>query len=280
MNRHSKRINAAVCAVLLVAVLFSSGFTLRAVQVDFDCVPVYINGIREMDGAKIEGTTYVPLKAFCQALVPEAEAEWDQENGVVTVTADGLELVAQVGGKYLVANEKPLYIENGVVNLEGTVIVPVRVIAEVFGAAVNWTPGTRSVHVSAAVIEYIGVDETTYVQEDLYWLSRLIYAESGNQPLDGMIAVGNVVLNRVESERFPDSIYGVISQVGQFDVFSGGGIYMTPNKLSVIAAKLCLDGVTVLEDALFFVNPDIGADNWFKANLTYITTIDDHDFYA
>ena len=45
---------------------------------------------------------------------------------------------------------------------------------------------------------------------DLYWLSRIIYAESGAETLDGQIAVGNVVLNRMASKEFPDSIPGVI----------------------------------------------------------------------
>ena len=84
--------------------------------------------------------------------------------------------------------------------------------------------------------------DTFYNSESLYWLSRIIYAESGNQPLEGKIAVGNVVLNRVAHPQFPNTVKGVIFQANQFTPVQNGSINRTPSSESVIAAKLCLDG--------------------------------------
>lgn len=77
----------------------------------------------------------------------------------------------------------------------------------------------------------------TYVEEDLYWLSRAIYSESGNQPMKGRIAVGTVILNRVADEAFPDTIQEVIFAPGQFSPVANGTIYRTPDEKSVIAAS-------------------------------------------
>lgn len=280
MNGYSKRFIALACTVCVVAFLFCSGFTLTAVDPFKGRVPVYMNGGLVVTGSMIDDTTYVPVRAFCESLMDDASVSWDQASGTVTVSSSGLAIEAQVGECYITANERPLYAEDGVLNVSGTVMVPIRTIAKAFGVGINWDEHTDSIDLDGSEMAIIQSAEDAYDEDDLYWLSRLIYSESGNQPLEGMIAVGNVVLNRVESERFPDTIYGVISQSGQFDVFSSGAIYSTPNELSVIAAMLCLDGVEVIEEGLFFVNPSYGGDSWFRANLTYIASIEDHDFYA
>ena len=280
MNRYSKRITAAACVVCLLAVLFCSGFRLASTTDESDIIPIYIDKAFAAEGTKIGDTTYVPIRAFCEMLTDDVEVNWDQETGTVTAEAPDLVIKAQVGENYMTANDRPLYVEDGILNRDGTVVVPIRVIAQAFGAEISWNAREKSVEVDVGDMKAIEPAKDAYNKDDLYWLSHLIYAESGNQPLDGMIAVGNVVLNRVESKLFPNTIYGVISQAGQFDVFAGGTIYRTPNELSVIAAMLCLDGVETIESGLFFVNPEYGGDSWFKANLTYITSIEDHDFYA
>src|SRR5699024_8602041 len=109
-------------------------------------------------------------------------------------------------------------------------------------------------------------------EDDLYWLSRLINAEAGNQPLEGKIGVGNVVLNRVADPTCPDTIYDVIfdARYGvQFSVTETGAIYLEPNEESVIAAKICLEGYNVVEDSLFFLNPQISSKTWFEKNFTF-----------
>jgi N-acetylmuramoyl-L-alanine amidase len=118
-----------------------------------------------------------------------------------------------------------------------------------------------------------------YNPNDLYWLSRVIFAESGTQPFEGMIGVGNVVLNRVESIRFPDSVYDVIFQKNQFSVVDCGMIYREPDERSIIAAKLCLEGADSAGESLYFINPALCNGSWFRNNLTFTERIGEHDFF-
>ena len=110
-------------------------------------------------------------------------------------------------------------------------------------------------------------------------LSRIIYAESGNQSLKGKMAVGNVIMNRVKSKKFPNSIVGVLSQKNQFSTYQGGALAnRKPNQSSVIAAKLVLDGGVVAETrgALYF---DSLVNSWSSRNRTYLCKLGDHNFY-
>ena len=125
----------------------------------------------------------------------------------------------------------------------------------------------------------IAPDSEAYQEDVLYWLSHIINAESGNQPLTGKIAVGNVVLNRVASPRFPDTVYEVIFQKGQFSPVANGSINLTPNAESVIAAKLCLDGANTVGNAIYFLNPRVSPNSWAARNRTHVATIGAHAFY-
>ena len=122
--------------------------------------------------------------------------------------------------------------------------------------------------------------EQYYNADDLFWLSRVIYTESGNQPLEGKMAVGNVVMNRVKHPSFPGTIEGVLAQKNQFTTYWSGHIARsTPNAESVIAAKLVLDGGVVEEvkNALYF---DSAANSWASRNRTCVAVIGGHRFYA
>jgi len=122
-----------------------------------------------------------------------------------------------------------------------------------------------------------------YNYEDLYWLSRIISAESRGEPFIGQLAVGTVVINRTRSHYYPDTIYGVIfDKVGgvQFTPASTGSVYREPTESSVLAAKLCLEGFSLDDGILFFFNSSIAAGSWITANRTYTMTVGQHDFYS
>ena len=122
--------------------------------------------------------------------------------------------------------------------------------------------------------------DSFYNQDDLFWLSRVIYRESGNQSLEGQMAVGNVVLNRVADPAFPDSVEGVLAQKNQFSTYKSGVLRKTkPSASSIIAAKLVMDGGVVEETrgALFF---DSGVNSWAARNKKLIATFGDHNFYG
>ena len=225
-----------------------------------------------------DGVTYVALAAAAQTLDSAAQVSWDAASGVVTVTTAKLNLTAQTGQHYMVANGRYIYLQDKVQLSDGRVMVPLWAVAKVFDAQVSWDAQTGVVSVTrgTGVLESA---ETYYDQEDLFWLSRIIYAESGNQPLKGQMAVGNVVMNRVASPIFPDTVQGVLAQKNQFSPYKGGRLAnRTPNASSVIAAKLVLDGGVVeeTEGALYF---DSTARSWASRNKECIAVIGNHYFY-
>lgn len=120
-------------------------------------------------------------------------------------------------------------------------------------------------------------------EEDLYWLSRIIHAEAQGETYEGKVAVGNVILNRVKSSLFPNTIKGVVfdKQQGytQFSPVLDGSIYNTPNSDSINAAKDVLNGKRPVGNALYFLNPDKSTNFWITKNRKYYKTIGDHDFY-
>ena len=220
-----------------------------------------------------------PVEGPAAQMEGDGQPEPEETPEAVVEVVDTLTLTAQVGEQYVVANGRYLYVEEGVIALDGAVAIPVRVLAEAMDLTTEYDAQTGLVHLTSDEdIGYLEDGESYYDADDLYWLSRIIYSESGNQVLDGKIAVGNVVLNRVNDSRFPDTIYDVIFQKNQFSPASSGSIYREPNGESVIAAKLALDGAVVLEDALFFNRA--GLVCYASKNRPYITTIGGHSFYA
>ena len=71
---------------------------------------------------------------------------------------------------------------------------------------------------------------TTNSSSDLNLLSHLVYAEARGEPYSGQVAVASVVLNRVKSSSFPNTVAGVIYERGAFSVVSDGQINLTPNE--------------------------------------------------
>lgn len=194
------------------------------------------------------------------------------------VTAD-LDLQAAVGDAYLVANGRYLYVKGGLIDLNGAVAAPVRQLAQVFNLTVDYDGENDLVLLGRqeGAEPYLASGDETYDGDTMYWLSRIINAESGNQSMEGKIAVGNVVMNRVHNPRFPDNIEDVLFQKNQFTPAISGSIYREPNWESVVAAKLVLDGAQVTPDALFF--NAAGLRSYASRTKTYVTTIGNHAFY-
>ena len=124
--------------------------------------------------------------------------------------------------------------------------------------------------------------DSAYDYEDLYWLSRIISAEAKGEGFTGQIGVGTVVLNRVRSSQFPNTVKGVVfdKKYGtQFTPVANGTIYQTPTQSAVIAAKMCLDGYTLSNSVLYFLNPSIATSSWIQNNRKYAFRVGNHEFY-
>ncbi len=112
---------------------------------------------------------------------------------------------------------------------------------------------------------------------DLNLLARLIYAEARGEPYAGQVGVGAVVLNRVKSSSFPNSIAGVIYQSGAFDVVSDGQINYSPNTTAVNAARDAMNGWDPTYGSIYYFNPNTATSKWIWSR-PYVITIGNHRF--
>lgn len=122
-----------------------------------------------------------------------------------------------------------------------------------------------------------------YSSDELYWMARIIHAEAEAEPYTGKVAVGNVIMNRVRSNLFPNTIYGVIFEyyknIPQFSPVADGTIYNNPSAESIQSAKDALNGAKPVGSSTYFFNPDKSAGKWIVANKTYVQRIGNHVFY-
>lgn len=105
----------------------------------------------------------------------------------------------------------------------------------------------------------------TRVSGDVALLAKLIHAESGAEPYVGKVAVGGVVLNRVQNPRFPNSLAGVVYQPNAFESVSNGIINRPASKESLKAARDALNGWDPSGGALYFFNPGKTSNRWIWA---------------
>ena len=153
--------------------------------------------------------------------------------------------------------------------------MPLRPLANLLGADVSFVDWSSPIAVSSP-------RAAEHSEDDLYWLSRIINAESRGESLRGQVAVGNVILNRVASSRFPNTIRDVIfdSKDGvQFTPVSNGTIYREPTAQSVLAARLALNGTDIAGDSLYFFNPSYSSGSWVRRNRPYHSAIGCPLFY-
>ena len=247
MDRRWKRCAAALLAALALTI------PARAAQIEADG-----QTLNAKDAWVEEGTSYVTLRAFSART--GRTLTWTGEEA--RLAGAGLTLEAVPGALYVTANGRALYVPGGVRVEDGVTILPLSVLANAAGAE---------------------PPQADYDQTDLYWLSRVISAESRGEPLLGQIAVGNVVLNRVASGQFPNTVKEVVfdRKYGvQFEPVSNGTIYERPTDSAMLAAKLCLEGAAPVGNSLYFYAPALSAGTWISTSRAYYGTIGCHKFYG
>ncbi len=267
-------------AFLLVCVICVA-LTPGARAVGVQDVTIYIDGqlfATDVPVRLIDSTTYVPLRAFSQKMA-DVSVSWDNGTRTAYVYNSSIYLSVKPNAQYLTVNNRYFYLPGGALIINDSLMVPVREIAKAFGATVEWNGEKNAVYVKKGLGTVVS-GEKFYDSSSVYWLSRIIYSESGGEPLAGQIAVGNVVLNRVKSDMYPDTIYDVIFAPNQFGPAVTGAINRTPSEMSVIAAKICLEGYNVAGDSLYFINPSDSSNRWFESNLKLTTVIGNHVFYS
>lgn len=248
-----------------------------AVTIDDVALPsvVSVNGVPITETTTtvvIEKILYLSAAPVLSTLFPQAQVS--QQDGWLSVTGDGLRMEAAAGCAYFMVNDRYFYVPHFVASENGALLLPADILAQALGCTAKHNPQTGELALTQTEQP---ATARTYNDEDLYWLSRAIYSESGNQPMKGRIAVGTVILNRVADEAFPNTVKEVIFAPRQFSPVANGTIYLTPDAESVIAAKLCLDGVREAEDCLYFNVTSMVS--WADKTRTLYCTIGDHNFY-
>ncbi len=201
----------------------------------------------------VNEVVYIDPEAFCEAMGLDPEASLSEDGYSYWLEAEGLSITAYADDIYFVCNGRYLYTLYGLQAIDGRAYLPLKAMAKCLGVSYTLDNAAWRVTVEDAPARPLRSGSDFYDETDLYWLSRVIYAEAGNQTLYGQLAVGNVVLNRVADDSFAqDTIYDVIFAKNQFEVVTNGMIYMTPGDSAVIAAKLALEGYDVVEGATYF----------------------------
>lgn len=260
-----------ICLLLAACLVLGCGVTAAAATNEF---AIYVNGapVERAYSLLEEGTTYVAAYFVVQAMYPDAAIRWDSGNTIIE--AAGLTITAKVGNSYIVANGRYLPV-SGLTRLHPEthdLMVPVRVLAKAMGAQVGYD--AAGVYLTAGTGP-IQSGDTFYNAQDLDLLARVITHEAGNQSFEGKLAVGNVILHRVQSHQFPNTVSGVIYQPNQF---TGATNVKQVKADCVVAAKLCMEGVDVVPGACWFNG--VGKSFWASRNKTHLYTIGNHAFYG
>lgn len=118
---------------------------------------------------------------------------------------------------------------------------------------------------------------SSYTNSDLYLLAKCIYAEARGESYTGQVAVGAVILNRVKSSAFPNSVAGVVYQKGAFTAVTDGQINLSPDNTAMNAAQDALNGWDPTYGCLYYYNPAVATSSWIFGRTT-VTTIGKHVF--
>ncbi|WP_411815339.1 spore cortex-lytic enzyme [Heyndrickxia sporothermodurans] len=101
-----------------------------------------------------------------------------------------------------------------------------------------------------------------FSQNDIQLMANAVYGESRGEPYEGQVAVAAVILNRVESSSFPNTVSGVIFEPGAFTAVADGQIWLTPNETARKAVIDAINGWDPTGEALYYFNPETATSKW------------------
>ena len=247
-------------------------------------VTLYKDGQRVLAGEVVDigGTVYVPVQRFVRQFGSFSGTYYAATESVV-YTGRNLTVSIRVGDPYITVNDRIFYTGKPVLSIGGWIFAPIEPMTRAMGSTVTVKQGWYQAYITTGDPTSVPHASAVYNEEDLYWLSRIISAESRGEPLAGRIAVGNVVMNRTRSSAYPSTVKGVIfdRRYGtQFAPADNGTIYQSPSAGSVLAAKICLEGYSLSPNIFYFFNPSVSPSNWISNNRPFIFTIGNHKFYG
>ena len=270
-------------ALLLALCLLCPGLAAAADGGVAQSMPVYIDGLLSARAYVSGETVFLPPEAVCAAA--GLSMSWSEDNGTLTLSVPGAVLTGYKDDGYFEADGRYIYAPDGWLIKGDVLYLPSDTVERLFGVEISVSAKRDRLELSTDKLTVMSGGasyyELNYDAELLYWLPQIINAEAKFEPLAGQIGVGNVVMNRLSSPDFPDTIFEVIydtEHTVQFEPISTGGIFQEPTEQATIAAYLCLEGYSTVGGSLYFVNPEFGS-GWFDSSLELVETIGHHNFY-
>lgn len=274
------------------AVMSASATEQRAARIELGLLPVsnrrtsaysrasVTYGTKEIsDTALLIGTrVYISLENFVAYF--GGSVTYDATGKAATARYLGITVTVNDGAYVTYVGNRPIFsFSNSVIMSDGQMYMPLSILAKSAGLSVSES-GTKAL-LSGSTRPMSA--KAPYTEDEVFWLARIIQAESSGESLLGKIGVGTVVMNRVKSPLYPNTIWSVIFDRNygvQFSPILNGTIYNTPNYQSRLAAMICLEGFSISSDVLFFLEPRLSTSSWIPKNRKYLFSILHHDFYA
>ena len=138
------------------------------------------------------------------------------------------------------------------------------------GLKVDGIAGTQTLN-ALGIMQSSSSGSSTNNSSNVNLLARAIYGEARGEPYVGQVAVGAVIMNRVRSSKFPNTIAGVIYQSGAFDAVSDGQINLTPDSTAKKAAQDALNGWDPSYGAIYYFNPSTATNKWIWSRPLTVT---------
>lgn len=145
------------------------------------------------------------------------------------------------------------------------------------GLVADGIVGSRTAAALGMTLTSSSSSNSSYSSQDVYLLAKCIHAEARGEPYMGQVAVGAVVLNRVKSSSFPNTISGVIYQPYAFTAVIDGQMNLEPNETAYNAARDAMNGWDPTNGCIYYYNPATATSSWIWSRKVMIT-IGKHNF--
>ena len=144
------------------------------------------------------------------------------------------------------------------------------------GLTVDGIAGKKTLE-AMGIFSSNNTSSTSVSNSNLNLISRFVYAEARGEPYSGQVAVASVILNRVKSSNFPNTVSGAVYQSGAFTCVSDGQINLTPNETAKKAAQDAINGWDPSYGAVYYFNPNTATNKWIWSRPVTVT-IGNHRF--
>lgn len=139
------------------------------------------------------------------------------------------------------------------------------------GLAVDGIAGTKTLNAMGIMTSSSSGGSSSNNSSNVNLIAKAIYGEARGEPYTGQVAVGAVIMNRVKSSKFPNTISGVIYQKGAFDAVSDGQINLNPDSTAKKAAQDALNGWDPSYGAIYYFNPSTATNKWIWSRPLTVT---------